>query len=303
MKSYLLNQARRLPQPVKNSIRSIQGLYYRFFINKIRQKQYPKVNFDPILIYQMGKVGSTTVEQSLLEAYKKMGIRVPIYRYHILNNFDVHEQISRNNRPNIAETLAELNRGRILRKRIDNDKSTRWKIISLVRDPLAKTVAAFFQLINEFFPDWKKQFENGELTVDSLYHFFLSRMLGFNSSGNWFDAQIKAVFEFDVFAEPFPIETGYKIFSNQRADLLLIRLEDLNTCAGKAIQEFLGIENFEILITNVGREKEYASLYQEFRSKPFPKEYVIRWYDTQYAKHFYSDEERMRFIKRWVSQN
>jgi hypothetical protein len=80
-------------------------------------------------------------------------------------------------------------------------------------------------------------------------------MPGLDSSAGWFDAQIKAVFGIDVFAESFPTHAGYKIFSSQKADLLLFRLEDLDACASKAINEFLEIENFMLANTNIGKEK------------------------------------------------
>jgi hypothetical protein len=172
MKEILLDKAHRLPYPIKNLLKNFRDLYHSIIINQIQQMRYPRVNRDPIIIYQMGKVGSMTVEQSLIHAYQKLNIRIPIYRRHILNNFDLYEKTARSNRPNIADTMAELDEGRKLRKIIDRELSTRWKIISLVREPLAKTIAAFFQLLHEFFLDWERQYEEGILTSDVLHEFF-----------------------------------------------------------------------------------------------------------------------------------
>lgn len=42
----------------------------------------------PVLIHQMGKVGSKSVEVSLKKAYGNLQLPVPIYHIHILNDFD-----------------------------------------------------------------------------------------------------------------------------------------------------------------------------------------------------------------------
>jgi hypothetical protein len=114
---------------------------------------------------------------------------------------------------------------------------------------------------------------------------------------------MKAVpaFGIDVYENSFPREIGYRIYPGPlQASLLLIRLENLNGCAERAMHEFLGLENFALHNTNVGTEKDYADLYRAFRGQPLPVEYVQRIYNTQFARHFYTDAELLVLAKRWT---
>jgi hypothetical protein len=258
------------------------------------------INRNPIIIYQMGKVGSTSLDVSLTRCYQALNIDVPIYKRHILNNFDSLEKGARENRSNPVGTLVEIKHGRMLRERIDRDRSQHWKVISLVREPFGRTIAMFFQMLPEYFPDWEKDCEQGTLSVKDLRSFFQKRMIGFQNSDQWFDSQMKAVFDIDVFASPFPIAKGYHIYNTPRADLLLFRLESLNANAEMAIEEFLGIKGFKLASTNIGDQKHYADLYQLFRNEPFPVDYVKSAYETRFAHHFYTQSEREKFIKQWT---
>ena len=108
-------------------------------------------------------------------------------------------------------------------------------------------------------------------------------------------------FGIDVYATPFPHNRGYKIYpGTSQANLLLIRLEDLKECVEQAMQEFLGLKDFSLYNTNTTSEKDFAELYRAFNQLPFPAEYVEERYKTQFARHFYSDEELDNFTKRWT---
>lgn len=49
--------------------------------------------------------------------------------------------------------------------------------------------------------------------------------------------------------------------------MLIIRLEDLESCAGKAFEKFLGIPDIKLKKSNFGDEKWYKDIYLEFISK------------------------------------
>jgi len=55
-----------------------------------------KVSRDPVLVYQMSKVGSTSLLYSLQFAYVKAGLpNVELHHAHTLTNLDLHEQYVR----------------------------------------------------------------------------------------------------------------------------------------------------------------------------------------------------------------
>jgi len=111
MKRFILYFTRRLPQPIKSTINEIRGLIgntLRQISNKAGTKLYPGVYLDPIIVHQMGKVGSKTVEKSLIESYKDMKLKVPIYHVHIVNVSDWAEKSLKEERANSNATIAVI---------------------------------------------------------------------------------------------------------------------------------------------------------------------------------------------------
>jgi len=262
---------------------------------------------DPIIVHQMGKVGSKTVELSLIEAYQALGINTPIYHTHALNDFEIRRrtamQEQERGQRNPESTLAALEYGEHIRKQIDENPAQHWNLVSLVRDPIARNIAIFFHILSEYIPNWGERYTNGKLSLGDVQALFLSMASAYNDLDNWFSRQMKAVpaFGIDVYENSFPREIGYRIYPGPlQASLLLIRLENLNGCAERAMHEFLGLENFALHNTNVGTEKDYADLYRAFRGQPLPVEYVQRIYNTQFARHFYTDAELLVLAKRWT---
>ena len=255
----------------------------------------------------MGKVGSLTITHSLLDAYESIGIQVPIYHVHILTEFDTLEQKVIQEWPNPMDILQASAEFRKLRKKIDENPAQHWKIVSLVREPVARNVATLFQNLSEFVPDWHQRYADGKLRqsdIRELQEWLINTSTISDIPDQWFDQQIKQIpaFGIDVYAELFPKEVGYKIYrGNAQADLLVIRLENLNECSQKAMREFFGFENFTLHNSNIGEQKDYTDLYNVFRKHPLPVTYVQKIYNTRFAHHFYTDAELEVFKKRWTS--
>jgi glycosyltransferase involved in cell wall biosynthesis len=252
----------------------------------------------PIVVYQMGKVGSKSVEASL----RAHGVNAPICHCHLLADLDRVEAAVRKSRANPVQTLVQIDRGKQLRKTLLGSSYIQCRVISLVRDPVARNISAFFQNIDEFIPDYRDQIAAGNLTVENLIETFLT-YYDHNIPVNWFDKQFKPVFGIDVFADSFPKEQGYAIYHGQGSSLLLIKLEKLNECAAAAVKDFLGIDNFILNNTNVGDDKEYRGLYRDFiASVRLPPSYLDQMYESRAIRHFYSDDEIQRFRTRWARQ-
>lgn len=260
---------------------------------------------DPIIVHQMGKVGSKTIELSLLKTFETLGIEVPVYHTHALNEFEIGRNLAarEQNQRNPESRLAALAHGERVRMLIDENPDQHWNVITLVRDPIARNIAAFFHNLREYIPDWRERYTVGALNAHEVQEVFLEVASAYDRLALWFDIQIKAIpaFGIDVYATPFPRELGYKIYpGSAQANLLLIRLENLTECAAKAMQEFLGIENFTLYNTNVADVKVYADLYHAFTKLPFPSGYVEKIYKTQLARHFYNEVELDMFKRKWT---
>jgi hypothetical protein len=293
---HLYNRARRLahvllldgPRSLYHTIRNPRGTH--------------QAAVEDVIVYQMAKVGSSSVVASLKYTYAQLGLPVKVYHTHSLNHLDEIEANAMT-RPNPEVQLPTMQGNRALRKLIDQNQRKTWKLISLVRDPVARNVAWFFHKLDLLVPDWREKWKQDSLSLEQLQELFLDRnQVDHKSPETWFDNEMLAVFSIDVFAEPFPTSLGYKIYEGSpRASLLLIRLENLSACAPKAMKEFLALDDFLLISSNMGDDKAYAEVYRTFRRLPLPRTYVEEIYSTRLARHFYSEQEIEKFTGVWTA--
>ena len=254
-----------------------------------------------ILVYQMGKVGSKSVFQSLVKHHRERDIPLDGHHIHFLTDLDEMEAIVRRERENPKATLRHIAKAWLLRERVLLEDGQAWNVISLVREPVARNVATLFHTLRETIPDWDARLLDGQLDLKQLQDLFFNTPSIHSAPIEWFDKQLKPVLGVDVYATPFPHEKGYQIYLDvPRAPTLVIRLENLDRCAAEAMREFLGIEDFHLIRANVAAEKDYAEIYEAFKRVPLPKDYVEATYATKFARHFYTDAERQAFAKRWT---
>ncbi|MFX0091921.1 MAG: putative capsular polysaccharide synthesis family protein [Candidatus Hodarchaeota archaeon] len=247
-----------------------------------------------VLIYQMGKVGSNTIKESL------WNFDIPAYHFHRLTRLD--------NLPNKKkrEAMHVYWIGRYFLRHLKTNRDYRkMKIITLVRDPVAKNVSGFFQQIESWYPTLVNQTGSKKLKVKDVLDYFLENF-NHDASSDWFDLELKKVFRFDVYGEPFSKTQGYKIYkgNGNHPDILLLKLEKLNECAQEAFKEFLGIKGFRLTNWNLASQRFYYLVYQEFfSSKVLPRSYIEKMYASRSAQHFYTEEELNNFRKRWIKSN
>jgi hypothetical protein len=282
----------------------------RYYIFKCH-KDIKRCRKPPVIVYQMGKVGSSTIQRSL----KALNLDVPIFHVHYLSKSRVEELEKERQKYFRTEKFGLLKRPwmyQFLReeliKRFDGKK---WKILSLTRDPVARNISAFFENL-----EFKQISEQTEFEVKSDYYnidpiiiksddleklaiLFFDRFKH-DSPLDFFDRELKSVFGIDVYSSDFPKTKGYKIYSGEKADAVIIKLEYLNQCVQLAFKEFLNLENFTLINTNIGNQKDYAAFYSQFKDFIiFPNHYLNKMYQSKYMQHFYSDEEIKQFRYKW----
>jgi hypothetical protein len=281
-------------------------VYYRYLIAwhwnaLIKLNLWKSIyHLQPIIIHQMGKVGSKTVKLSLEKAYENVRYIPPVLHSHVLTNLDNIELAIAREFGEMGRDLGIIRDARQLNRIIFNNPGFKWNVVSLVRDPVARNVGAFFQNLPLIMPDWKRYYQSNEFNIRELQDIFFRTGSIHNTSVDWFDHQLKLVFDVDVFEVPFPQAGGYQIYHSAKADLLLLRLEDLDRVAVPAMDEFLGLKDFQIYNANVSEDKEYADIYRDFKQVSLPAEYVDGVYRSKMAAHFYSQAELDTFRKKWV---
>lgn len=279
----------------------LANLHYYNFIQGLNSR-----NRKTVIVYQMGKVGSTTVWDSLRALEN-----VDVYHVHALTRHGVKsvENYYKNNFSRTQMIPTHLLESQYLRKQLNKglQGKNKWKVVTLLRDPIAKNISSFFQKLESFFGyKYKDKIKNvkPEIINKDLIKLFTENFDRHEKPLNWFDSELKLVFDIDVFLSEFPKEQGYKIYETDLADLLIIKLEKLNECACVAFKNLLGINEFAILESNVGGSKSYGDIYQRFLdSIVLPDSYIEQMYTSKYVRHFYSEEEIEAFKTKWLRQN
>lgn len=241
----------------------------------------------PILVYQMSKVGSTSV----CAALKGAGFR-PLHVHYL---GPMWEQVWEKYRNSPVTPPLHLSVERLLRPYL-RWTSHRLKVVTLFRDPIDRHISSAFQTYD------RDGFEVNEAgsTIDRLRDDILAG-LGLDYCSEWFDRELRSVFKVDVLAAEFDKESGYSIVRGPRADILTLKLETLDrnwsTLAG-----FVG-RPIEPNRMNVRSGQREAEIYREVRRRlRLPRRSVEKYYDHQWMRHFYTGQEIAALCQRWSEE-
>jgi hypothetical protein len=276
----------------------IDNLNYRrklFFINIRGLFKLYATNQTPILIFQMGKVGSKTVVKSL----EKKGI-LPLFHLHFLLKSADNRRFYN---PMVLDILevkwrreSQVRRNEFLYNKVIVPKK-QVKIICLTREPIGRNISAFFE---NFELETGKKYEKSNFTLQELMDIFIN-FFPHSIPINWFDRHFKPFLGIDIYEHPFPKEQGYLRINKDNVDLLILKLETSDSVKEKAIAEFLGLKEFKLVRTNVGEDKNYAEKYKEFKQNiKLPLSYVEEMCSSKYFNHFYTEEEIKKVYSRWT---
>lgn len=269
----------------------------------------------PILVLQMGKVGSKSIQAGL----EALDLDRPIYHAHFLSHERTAETEEHRKKFFRTERYSYLRRpwlNQFLRQRFENTADDRrWKLITLTREPVGRNISAFFENLHVVPLETEGAFEISSdyyridptvVSVDEpqeLAKLFFERATH-DSPLTFFDREIRDIFGVDVLSEGFSPGKGYGIYRSPRVDVLVLRLENLANCAGTAFKEFLGIEDFRVINRNIGSKKVYAPLYDAFKKHAvIDQAYASKLYDSRFMHTFYSDDEIAVARAKWSSGN
>ena len=249
----------------------------------------------PLLVFALPKVGNTTV----IKALKRSGLEVE--RAHFLSDRHFWRALAQleieGDETRVQEMLSWNSRFR--KRAVHGFEGQGCDVVTLVRDPLARTVSYFFESTTMKDSRLRREWDEGRLGVEAIVERFMARDDHF-APLSWFEDELLTVFSIDVYADPFPRECGYRIYRHDRNRVLLIRLEDLSRCGPGALGELLGLEGVDLPAENVRARSETGDLYRTvLRELCLPRENVDRMYGSRMARHFYSAAELDSFRRRW----
>lgn len=254
-----------------------------------------------ILVHQMGCVGSIPVEQALLKRFPAANV----YRTFILNPASIRAAHQRYgelfHRTGEAGLPTEFLAARTLAGRLRGPVRAPWKVITVVRDPVARTVCAFFRRFHLNHPEFEIGFETDPGHVDRLTDLLLeANETERGITLEWFEREVRDVFGIDVFSEPFPRESGMATFRGEKCELLVVRTEDLETTGARAISSFLGVPLLRFERRNETADEPCGEAYSQFIERArLPDAWLDVLYGSRLARHFYDDAEIAAFRARW----
>lgn len=223
----------------------------------------PLHNDEIILVYQPGKAGSSAVYSGL----KKCGKYV-LHSHSLTCVGDAEDALQK---------LVDCKSG---------------KIISLVREPISRTLASMWQNISSV------KFYSPKADMKEIENFFWED--GFEEKQfTWFNREMKKVFNIDIYKHKFDKERGWQIIRSGNIELLLMKMEKLNELE-TVIGDFVGIKDFKLENVNVGSEKPYRFAYQQYKERFYiPSDRLKIIYENKYVQHFYTEEECRHFFEKY----
>ena len=254
---------RIIPKAIRQPIKDLEARM--LFDPKLKQTT-------PVFIYQMGKVGSTSIYRSLLNGQ---------YNGAVLHGHQFYKN-------HYDAQVRRLYDWAILQSQPVN-------IISLTREPIGRNISGFFQ-------NFKKvtgvPYAKSNFSIDDLNELFLSNYWHEHPL-TWFDKNILANFGINVFDAPFP-QDGIATYSRDHVNLLVMHSEISDDRKVKAIADFLDLKEFRLNNVNIGREKDYSSTYKEFTEEvKLPSDYIEKMCESKYFNHFYDEKVIKAVRKRW----
>lgn len=258
----------------------------------------------PLLIYQMPKTGSQTVEATLEQC------RLPhrVFRFHFLS-------------PQIAATMRKALQSGQASEAWKNDarkqltlvrtvtrliRIRRWlsllpiplpkiPVITGVREPIGLGLSSVFENHSLLFPSLDSA------SIDAC-RVELLRPKALVHIQQWFDLEIKPLLGIDVYQHPFPCKKGYAIYENRFVRLLVYRSDFLPKLPGM-LKEFLGCEVPSLVSRNMAALKPYSSVYADAKARlRLPRDCVVSQYNQKLVRHFFSNAERRRLLARWAEE-
>lgn len=251
-------------------------------------KNYNAINYtDFVLVYTIGKVGSTSIGDSIKNSVVLHSLNGEPNKY-----FSAKYQSSFLLRIlNYLKWIFYIKKTKkIIKKKKDNNDKI--KIITGIRDPIARNISAFFQSLSE---------GNNNNTSNNVLieEFFL--FANHFTPLYWFEREIRHHFNINIYNHKFNKSKGYSIIEKNGVEIFLYRLDKLDELE-KEIGKFLDSKNFELKYKNKSNQKWYSEKYYAFKREiKFKESFLNLIYNDDRISYFYTKSEIINFKSKWAN--
>ena len=270
----------------------LNGIWYEKLMN--RSEMICKAFSVPFIIYQSGKVGSSSLEMTLSEA----GLDCShLHRVFFKNDF-VKQIIYGNSNDEYTDipSFSENEKYKRSMRGVFSGK----KIITLVREPIDTDLSTVFQWFgtgdaDRYFNEMNMLGYNFSESVDALMYRIRGRLF------DWFRDELRETTDIDVFNYRFNKEKGYLRIKEGDTEILVLQTEKMEGLL-PVISEFTGVTIRKACRTNVGVQKSYADIYSKVKERiTIKRDYFDFYYkNNPDINFFYSTSDIESFYNRWI---
>lgn len=246
-----------------------------------------------VLIYQMGKVGST----SIYAALQKTAAAGRLVHVHYISD-RVHRSIVRHRDHGVTPLPFHLFVGRELNQKLKCNMSCEVKVITMVRDPIATLVSGIFQTPLLFgLKDHEDMKENDLVT---RLQEFVNEKDSYLGIFSWFDNEIKSVFGVDVHSISFNKNSGWGLYESNSLSVLMLQTEKMDYLPSEVMSDFVNCKVEMINRRNVRKKVTKNTSYQRIISRLSVSQGVLDFvYTSKSVQSFYSDGDIAEFRRKW----
>jgi hypothetical protein len=239
---------------------------------------------ESIFIYQMGKVGSSSLEANIPNSI------------HIHNFYD--------NDPCWVNMRLHFPGYKILFKyyafyfirRLFFWSRRKTKIITVVREPHERNMSMYFQNLHSWLVNAYTGYPIGRSGVkavlgrsegiDVLYQVY-DQVFPKRYPLDWFDFEFKRLTGIDVYNHPFDRVKGYSRITTKKYDVLIFRADSIDGNID-VVNEFCTLNLNGLKNSNDGGKKWYSTVYKEFKlGYPLSESDALLYSESKYVKHFF----------------
>lgn len=236
------------------------------------------------LVYQIGKVGSSTIYYSLKEFLNNKNI---VHIHTIYNTLESNNDKDK-----------QVIKGRKVFNLLKENKNLDFKIITAVREPIQRFLSDIFQNIESRYKHFLD--DNNCVKHEEVKTFVKNTISKHDPIQTWFNNEFLPSMDFTPLVEDLDKTKPYFYFKKDNKEIVLYKLEELNHFQ-KDIFKLLFNEDIPVSIKNETKDKSYYADYKIIAKElKFDKEFLFKFYnENSVTRFFYSQEEINKFIDKW----
>ncbi len=234
-----------------------------------------------VVVYTMGKVGSSTISTSL----KKAGFTC----------LDIHfwaqDRILASLKNSVEDPDIEIIPEHIIDSILAQNalqRQGRLKIVSLIRNPIMRNISAVFQNMPQ------SAAGDDERMMERLRNYAV------RTPDHWFEADFIPTTGIDIFSAPVDRDADHYRYSTAEFDILLMKLEAPDERKAALLEDFMG-QTIELVRANEAGKKWYYDIYRKIIENPslVRPTFVQECLSLQYYKTFYTEEDARRLAEKF----